>query len=106
MYEAVVWLPNTPFISPIFGLDNGGQFTHRRQLRSNNNIPVIPGRKNRKIPIKYDKKIYALRKRIEMFFGKLKENKRLGMRFEKLDHTFLAFIALASLKIIINSIIS
>ena len=73
---------------------------------SNNNIPVIPGRKNRKIPIEYDKKIYALRKRIEMFFGKLKENKRLGMRFEKLDHTFLAFIALASLKIIINSIIS
>ena len=79
---------------------------HRRQLSSHNNIPVIPGRKNRKIPIKYDKKIYALRKRIEMFFGKLKENKRLGMRFEKLDHTFLAFIALASLKIIINSIIS
>ena len=78
---------------------------HRRQLRSNNNIPVIPGRKNRKIPIEYDKTIYALRKRIEMFFGKLKDNKRLGMRFEKLDHTFLAFIALASLKIIINSTI-
>ena len=30
---------------------------------------MIPGRKNRKIPIEYDKKIYALRKRIEMFFG-------------------------------------
>ena len=79
---------------------------HRRQLRSNNNIPVIPGRKNRKIPIEYDKKMYALRKPIEMFFGKLKENKRLGMPFEKLDHTFLAFIALTSLNIIINSIIS
>lgn len=79
---------------------------HRRELRANNNIPVIPGRKNRKVPIEYDKKIYKLRKRIEMFFGKIKENKRISMRFEKLDETFLGFIALASLKIILNSIIS
>jgi len=79
---------------------------HRRELMANNNIPVIPGRKNRKIPIEYDKKLYKLRKPIEMFFGKIKENKRLGLRFEKLDETFLGFIALASLKIILNSIIS
>ncbi|MGH8324616.1 MAG: transposase, partial [Steroidobacteraceae bacterium] len=79
---------------------------HRRELAANNNIPVIPGRKNRKIPIEYDKKIYKLRKRIEMFFGKIKENKRVTMRFEKLDETFLGFVALASLKIILNSIIS
>ena len=79
---------------------------HRRELVANNNIPVIPGRKNRKIPIEYDKKLYKLRKRIEMFFGKIKENKRIAMRFEKLDETFLGFIALASLKIIFNSIIS
>lgn len=79
---------------------------HRQELVANNNIPVIPGRKNRKIPIVYDKKIYALRKRIEMFFGKIKENKRLSMRYDKLDKTFLGFIALASLKIILNSIIS
>lgn len=79
---------------------------HRQNLRANNNIPVIPGRKNRKIPIEYDKTIYKLRKRIEMFFGKIKENRRVSMRFEKLDETFLGFIALASLKIILNSIIS
>ena len=79
---------------------------HRRELIANNNIPVIPGRKNRKVLIEYDKKIYKLRKRVEMFFGKIKENKRIAMRFEKLDETFLGFIALASLKIILNSIIS
>ncbi|MEB3702873.1 IS5 family transposase domain protein [Candidatus Bealeia paramacronuclearis] len=27
---------------------------YRRELVSNNNIPVIPGRKNRKIPMDYD----------------------------------------------------
>ena len=53
----------------------------RNFLRSQNNIPVIPGRKNRKIKIYYDKAVYKMRKRIEQFFGKLKENKRLAMRY-------------------------
>jgi transposase len=77
---------------------------HRRFLIGNNNIPVIPGRKNRKIPIVYDKKLYKLRRHIEIFFGKIKENKRIAMRFEKLDETFLAFIALAALNILIKKI--
>ncbi len=46
---------------------------HREFLRSQNNIPVIPGRKNRKVKIEYDKSIYKLRGGIERFFGKLKE---------------------------------
>lgn len=79
---------------------------HRRELRSRNNIPVIPGRKNRKIPIEYDKGIYRLRRHIEIFFGKIKENKRLGMRYEKLDENFLGFIALAAFKITCTSLIS
>ena len=68
---------------------------HRDFLRSNNNVPVIPGRKNRKVKILYDKEIYKLRRYIEIFFGKLKENRRLAVRYDKLDDTFLAFIAIA-----------
>jgi len=68
---------------------------HRRELAANNNIPVIPGRKNRKAVVLYDKAMYKLRKRIEMFFGRIKENRRLVVRYEKLDATFLGFIALA-----------
>ena len=79
---------------------------HRDMLRSNNNIPVISGRKNRKIPIVYDKKMYALRKNIEIFFGKIKENKRIAMRYDKQDHSFLSFLACASLKILLNLKIS
>jgi len=79
---------------------------HRQELRANNNIPVIPGRKNRKVPVEYDKQIYRLRRHIEIFFGKIKENKRLGMRYEKLDETFLGFIALAAFKITLRSLIS
>lgn len=75
---------------------------HRANLESNNNIPVIPGRKNRKLPIIYDKSMYSIRRKIEMIFGKIKENRRLAMRFDKADSTFLAFIALALIKIIIS----
>lgn len=71
---------------------------HRRELKSNNNVPVIPGRKNRKVEIIYDKVLYKLRSGIERYFGKLKENRRLAVRYEKLDATFLGFIAIASIK--------
>lgn len=76
-------------------LDMGyGSDPFRDVLRSQNNTPVIPGRKNRKIKIEYDKEIYKLWTRIEQLFGKLKENKRLAMCYEKSDTVFLAFIAL------------
>jgi transposase len=79
---------------------------HRDRLRGNNNIPVIPGRKNRVIPIEYNKKMYRLRRKIEMFFGKLKENKRLAMRYDKSDQAFWGFIALGAIKILLGLIIS
>ena len=79
---------------------------HREYLRSSNNTPVIPGRKNRKIPISYDKTLYKLRRKIEIFFGKLKENKRLAMRYDKSDQSFMSFIALAAVKILLKLIIS
>ena len=72
---------------------------NRINLRSNNNIPVIPGRKNRKEPIIYDRSIYKIRRIIEMLFGKIKENRRLSMRFDKSDSSFLAFIDLAIITI-------
>lgn len=75
---------------------------HRDALRSQNNVPVIPGRKNRKVKIIYDKAIYKLRGGIERYFGKLKENKRLCLRFDKEDKAFLSFVALAAIKIFFN----
>ncbi|WP_410520504.1 hypothetical protein [Candidatus Sarmatiella mevalonica] len=31
---------------------------------------------------------------MEFFFGRIKENKQITMRFDKMDRTFLSFIAL------------
>lgn len=83
-------------------LDRGDDAdSFRDVLRSHNKTPVIPGRKNRQIKIADDKPIDKLRTRIEQFFGKIKENKRLAMRYEKSDTVFLAFIAAAIIKTII-----
>jgi len=79
---------------------------HRSFLRSQNNEPVIPGRKNRKIKIEYDKELYKLRSKIEILFGNLKENKRLALRYDKSDSAFLGFIAMAAIKILMGLIIS
>ncbi|MDR2446426.1 MAG: transposase, partial [Treponema sp.] len=73
----------------------------RRKLEGNNNIPVIPGRKNRKEAIVYDKEKYRKRSFIERVFGKIKENRRLTVRYEKSDMNFLGFILIASLKILL-----
>ncbi|UCM86358.1 MAG: transposase [Rickettsia endosymbiont of Culicoides impunctatus] len=42
---------------------------------------------------------YKLRGAIERFFGKIKENRRLAVRYEKDDLSFLSFIALAAIKL-------
>jgi transposase len=47
----------------------------------------------------YDVKLYKKRNIIERFFGRLKENKRIAMRFDKMDHAFLSCIALAIAKL-------
>lgn len=68
---------------------------HRNNLASQNNIPVIPGRSNRKVEIYYDKELYKERSKIEILFGKIKENRRLAVRYDKSDINFLAFIGIA-----------
>ena len=46
----------------------------------------------------YDTVTYRQRHVIERLFGRIKENKRIAMRFDKLDQTFLSFIALSRAK--------
>ncbi len=72
---------------------------HRPTLAANNHIPVIPRRKHRKVEMIYAKNVYRLRRRIAIFFGKRTENRRLAVRYDKLDSIFLGFIALAVIKI-------
>jgi len=58
--------------------------------------PVIPGRSNRVEPIVYDKNKYKQRNRVERFFNKLKQFRRIATRYEKHAFTFLAMINIAA----------
>jgi transposase len=59
--------------------------------------PCIPPKKNRKLPIEYDKTLYKQRHRIENMFAKLKDWRRIAMRYDRCSHTFFSAICIAAI---------
>ena len=55
---------------------------------------VSPSKKNAKSPVPLDEVAYRERNRVERFFAKLKEFRRVATRHEKLKETFLGLIQL------------
>ncbi len=68
----------------------------RETLVDTDTTPCIPGRKSRKKPIKYDKRRYKRRNRIERMFGRLKDWRRVSTRYDRCPKVFLSAIALAA----------
>ena len=68
----------------------------RRSLREDGAVPVIPGRRNRKRAIRYDKNRYRSRHLIENAFCRLKDFRRIHTRYDKLAANFLSGVALAT----------
>jgi len=71
----------------------------REALQDKGIRACIPGRKKRKTPVKYDKRRYKRRNRIEIMFGRLKDWRRVATRYDRCPKVFLSAIALASLVI-------
>jgi len=62
---------------------------------------VIPSRKNRKIQREYNKEIYKDHNIIERFFNRLKNFRRIATRYDKLVLSFIFFVQLAAVLIMI-----
>ena len=58
--------------------------------------PCIPGRRSRGKPVKYDKRKYKRRNRIEIMFGRLKDWRRVATRYDRCPTAFFSAIALAA----------
>jgi transposase len=58
-------------------------------------IPVVPPKKNRKKPWKYDRERYKQRNEIERYFLRLKRFRKIFTRYDKLDVMFCGFIYFA-----------
>ena len=56
----------------------------------------ILGRKSRKTTIKYDKRRYKRRNRIERMFGRIKDWRRVATRYDRSPTVFLSAIMLAA----------
>ena len=65
-------------------------------------MPVIPTKRNRRVQIKFNDYIYALRNRIERCITKLKNSRRLATRYDKTSASYLALVQIASIRIWTN----
>ena len=68
----------------------------RDALKDKGIKPCIPGRKLRGKTIRYDKRRYRRRNRIEIMFGRLKDWRRVATRYDRCAKTFLSAVALAA----------
>ncbi|MDR1446080.1 MAG: hypothetical protein LBI90_04185, partial [Treponema sp.] len=60
--------------------------------------------KNRKHPWEYDRELYKRRNEVERMFRRLKEFRRIGTRYDKLDLMFSVYIYLALCIITVHSL--
>jgi len=70
----------------------------RNDLRARGIRPVIPPRSNRKATIRWSRRLYRLRNRIERMIGHLKVNRAIATRYDKLAESFLGMLYLATIK--------
>jgi putative transposase len=93
---AALMLPRLPPSRELIA-DRGYDSSHfRKALRERAITPCIPSSRSRKVPIPHDPVLYRQRHRIEIMFGRLKDWRRIAMRYDRCAHTFFAAITLAA----------
>jgi len=68
----------------------------RDALRTRGITPCIPPRRSRKRPCSYDQNLYKQRHKIEIMFGRIKDWRRIAMRYDRCAHTFFSALCLAA----------
>ena len=74
--------------------DDAGWF--RDALRARGMRPCIPPGRGRKRPCPYDQDLYKQRHKIEIMFGRIKDWRRIAMRYDRCAHTFFSALCLAA----------
>lgn len=59
---------------------------------------MIPTKSTRKVKFTVDHALYSLRNRIERYFNKIKNARRVATRYEKLAASFLGFVEITSIR--------
>ncbi len=75
---------------------------YRQALLAKGIKPCIPSKRNRKVALPYDKVLYKQRHHVENMFGRIKDWRRIAMRYGRCAHTFFSAICIACTVILIN----
>ena len=93
---AALMLPRLPAARELIA-DRGYDSAHfRAELEGRGIAACIPSTRSRKVPIPHDTALYRTRHRVEIMFGRLKDWRRIAMRYDRCAHTFFSAIALAA----------
>lgn len=71
----------------------------RKKIEAQGGKAVIPPRRNRKQPHSHDADLYKERNKVERFFSRLKQFRRVATRYDKLRANFIGFVKLAAIAI-------
>ena len=58
--------------------------------------PCIPSRSHRKRTRRYSERLYKHRHTIEIMFGRIKDWRRIAMRYDRCAHTFFSALCIAA----------
>lgn len=82
-------MPKPPYVLADKAYDTNALVEQVEQLGAE---VVIPSKKNRPYCRRLDRARYRLRNRVERFFGRLKDFRRLATRYEKTAASYLGFV--------------
>lgn len=84
-------------------MDRAYEGNETRELAvSKNHEAIVPPKKNRKDPWKYNKEKYKKRNIVERFFRRIKEFRKVFTRYDKTDIMYLAFVQFSCVAIWLN----
>lgn len=70
----------------------------RDDVRARGGRPEIPTKKNRRVQHSVDRILYATRNKIERFFNRMKNSRRVATRYDHTASSFLGFAQLVTIK--------
>jgi transposase len=93
---AALLLPSLPMAKELLADRGYDADWFRDALKRKGIEPCIPPKRNRKVQTAYDKILYKQRHKIENMFGRLKDWRRIAMRYDRCAHTFFSAICIAA----------
>jgi len=96
---AATLLADLPSATEMLGDKGYDSDAYRAALVKRGITPCIPPRAKRKNPATYCKAVYKQRHKVENMFAKLKDWRRIAMRYDRCAHVFLSAIQIAAVVI-------